>query len=112
MIRRELAELKYALIIFLSCLLVYFVRKDAKVWREILMRNSQIFEETRNLEVLKEELKELKDLSKIKTPQEAPKSFESPSEAARPHQEKPYRNDSKIKKEKKCFNFKFILPKS
>ena len=49
MIRRELAKLKYALVIFLSCLLVYFVRKDAKIWREILMRDSKIFEENGNL---------------------------------------------------------------
>ena len=97
MIRREVAKLKYALIIFLSCLILFLTKRDSQVWRDILKRKSLIYEENLNLDILKEELEEFKNLSEDEyLSQEASESIEGgqeEKEANYQKQEKPYRTD-------------------
>lgn len=98
MIRRELAKLKYAIIIFLSCLLVILVKRDAQGWRDILKRKSLLYEDNGNLDLFKEELQELKALSNDEnSTQEVEKSTEAIQQDDKNinlNQEKPYRTDS------------------
>ena len=100
MIRREVAKLKYALIIFLLCLILFLAKRDSQVWRDIFKRKSLIYEENGNLDFLKEDLEELKSLSEDEyLSQEAPESTEAAEEEIEPidqNREKPYRIDSKI----------------
>ena len=100
MIRREVAKLKYALIIFLSCLILFLAKRDAQVWRDILKRKSLIYEENGNLDILKEELEGLKNLSEeeylSQEARESTEAIQEKSEAIYQNKEKPYRIDSQI----------------
>ena len=98
MIRREVAKLKYALIICLSCLILFLAKRDSQVWRDILKRKSLIYDENGNLDFLEEELEGLKNLSEDEySSQEGPeitKATQREKEAIYQNQEKPYRTDS------------------
>jgi hypothetical protein len=99
MIRREVAKLKYALIIFLLCLILFLAKRDSQVWRDIFKRKSLIYEENGNLDFLKEDLEGLKNLQEDENySQEAPESTEATRDTEEIYQniEKPYRTDSSI----------------
>ena len=97
MIRREVAKLKYALIIFLSCLILFLAKRDSQVWRDIFKRKSLIYDEN-GFDSLKEELEGLKIHSEEEyLSHEAPESTEAvqdDSGASYQNKEKPYRTDS------------------
>ena len=98
MIRREVAKLKYALIIFLSCLILFLAKRDSQVWRDILKRKSLIYDENLNIDFLKEELEGLKILPEeeylSQDASESTEAVQDESEATYQNKEKPYRTDS------------------